>query len=201
MEKKLNKKKVLIIGIMVLLAISYIMIELIQMARGEQVEIDDIPEIEISEGAIVDEEPPEEIDYINISNENKILSCYVLGEFENGQTLSTEEYLNVVYSALNNGYVDSNKDSFSENEINNIIYSIFNVKLSENKSINGLEYKNGKYELKKTDKQNIVLINSERGTAAGSVYIEYEIDGSTYIARLNTNTVTGEFYIQSIRKD
>lgn len=196
-KKKLNKTKV--VGVIIILAILiYAIYILISAPKSDFV---DIPEVEIKAGAISDEETPEDIIYIELDNEQKILSCYCLGEFENGQTLSSENYLKVAYSALNNGYVKSNKTTFSEEEINNIVYSIFGVKLPENSSIENLEYKNGKYIFKKTETENVKLENLERGTAAGSVFLEYEINGEFYISKITTNTVTGENYIQSIRKD
>lgn len=197
-KKKLNKIK-LICTIVILAVIAYFIFDLI-VAKSSKV-VEDIPDVQIKEGAIVDEEKPEDVIYVEMSNENKILSCYCLGEFENGQSLSSEYYLKAAYSALNNGFVEAKKTTFSEEEINNIVYSIFGVKLPENISIDNLEYKNGKYILKKTERQNLSLENLERGTAAGSTFLEYEIDGEFYIAKITTNTVTGENYIQSIKKD
>lgn len=197
-KKKLNKIK-LACTIIILAVIAYFVFDLI-VAKTSRV-VEDIPEVEIKENAIVDEEKPDDVIYVKMNNENKILSCYCLGEFENGQTLSSEYYLKAAYSALNNGFVESKKTAFSEEEINNIVYSIFGVQLPENTSIENFEYKDGKYILKKTEKQNVTLENLERGTAAGSTFLEYEIDGDFYIAKITTNTVTGENYIQSIRKD
>ena len=197
-KKKLNKIK-LACTIIILSVIAYFVFDLI-VAKTSRV-VEDIPEVEIKENAIVDEEKPDDVIYVKMNNENKILSCYCLGEFENGQTLSSEYYLKAAYSALNNGFVESKKTTFSEEEINNIVYSIFGVQLPENTSIENFEYKDGKYILKKTEKQNVTLENLERGTAAGSTFLEYEIDGDFYIAKITTNTVTGENYIQSIRKD
>ncbi len=197
-KKKLNKIK-LISTIVILTAIAYFVFILISTKTSKVVE--DIPDIQIKEGAIVDEEKPEDVIYVEMNNENKILSCYCLGEFENGQSLSAEYYLKAAYSALNNGFVESRKTKFSEEEINNIVYSIFGVQLPENISIENLEYKDGKYILKKTEKQNVYLENLERGTAAGSTFLEYEIEGESYIAKITTNTVTGENYIQSVRKE
>ena len=126
---------------------------------------------------------------------------YCFRRNKNGQTLSTEEYLKVVYSALNNGYVESSKKIYTEEEINNIVYSIFNVKLAENISIKGLKYQNGQYYFEKNDTKKIGLDNIERDTAARSIFILFEIDGISYIAKIATNTVTGENYIQSIIKE
>lgn len=197
-KKKLNKIKV-ICTIIILAVIAYFVFDWIVTKHSKVVE--DIPEVQIKEGAIVDEEKPEDVIYVEMSNENKVLSCYCLGEFENGQSLSAEYYLKAAYSALNNGYVESKKTTFSEEEINNIVYSIFGVQIPENATIENLEYKDGKYLFKRTEKQNVYLENLERGTAAGSTFLEYEIDGESYIAKITTNTVTGENYIQSVRKE
>lgn len=145
-----------------------------------------------------DEQTPDDINYMEMSYDNKIISSYILGEFNNGKELSTEQYLKVVYNALNNGYISSNKTNYSEEEINNIVYSIFNVKLNEHKSVEGLTYTKGIYTLKKTESQKIELTNVQKDVAAGNTYVEFEVNGESYIAKLGTNTLTGETYIISI---
>lgn len=196
MEKKFNYKKLFLILFIVILVIAIIII----VSKNSKVE-EDIPDIEISANAVEDEKVPEDITYINLSTENKILCCYSLGEFSSGQNLTVEQYLQVAYNALNNGYIETNKTSFSEKEINDIVYSIFNVELAENQSIDGLNYENGKYKLEKKDTEKLEMQNFESSTAAGSLYVDYEINNQKYLARLNSNTVTGENYIQSIMKD
>lgn len=148
-----------------------------------------------------DKTTPKDINYMKISNENKICSSYILGKFENGKELSTEQYLKVAYNALNNGYILSNKTNYSEEEINNIVYSIFNVKLNEHKSIEGLTYTKGIYTLKKVESKKIELNNVQNDVAAGNTYVEFDINGMSYTAKLGTNTLTGETYIISLIED
>lgn len=148
-----------------------------------------------------DEQTPEDINYMEMSYDNKISSSFILGEFNNGKELSTEQYLKVVYNALNKGYISSNKTNYSEEEINNIVYSIFNVKLNEHKSIEGLTYTQGIYTLKKTESPKIELSNVQKDVAAGNTYVEFDVNGTSYIAKLGTNTLTGETYIISIIED
>ena len=151
--------------------------------------------------SIEDIQTPEDIDYVEINNENKICSSFILGEFNNGRELSTEQYLKVVYNALNNGYISSNKTNYSEEEINNFVYSIFNVKLNEHKSVEGLTYTKGIYTVKKTEGQKIELTNIQKDVAAGNTYVEFEVNGEKYVAKLGTNTITGETYVASIIED
>ena len=196
MKKKIKLKRIFVILILIVI-IAFIIINVVKKDNVD----DSIPDIDISADSKPDEEKPEEITYVNLNTENKILSCYSLGDFSSGQNLTVEQYLEVAYNALNNGYIETSKTTFSEKEINDIGYSIFNVELAQQKSIDGLKYENGKYELIKNNSNSLVLENFETNTAAGSVYAEYEINGIKFTARLNTNTVTGQNYIQSIIKD
>ena len=148
-----------------------------------------------------DKQTPEDINYMEMSYDNKISCSFILGEFNNGKELSTEQYLKVVYNVLNNGYISSNKTNYSEEEINNIVYSIFNVKLNEHKSVEGLTYTKGIYTLKKTEGKKIELSNVQKDVAAGNTYVEFDVNGTSYIAKLGTNTLTGETYIISIIED
>lgn len=154
--------------------------------------------IEIISNTLPDEETPEEIIYIDLNNEEKVKCCAMLGTFDDGKALTTEQYLKVVYNAINYGYVSSSNDKYTEQEIEDIVYTIFNVELNENKSIDGLKYENGYYTIERKLGQRQELNIIESGTAVGSVYIMYELEGSNYIARLTTNGVTGKNYISSI---
>lgn len=160
-----------------------------------------------------DEDIPEDIKLIKMSQEDKMYSVLVLDSFENGKTLTTEQYLNVVYNALNYGYISVNKkmkdNKYTEDEINNIVYTIFGTKLKENKSIQGLKYQDGIYEFEPLDDDlKHIIKNSEAGAAAGNVYVEFElymenILGSQeykgkYTIILGQNTETGERYIKSM---
>ncbi|MBR2240290.1 MAG: hypothetical protein IJ890_02755 [Clostridia bacterium] len=107
----------------------------------------------------------------------------------------------MTYKDIVSNTIDGTKEIETEEEINNIVYSIFNVKLAENISIKGLKYQNGQYYFEKNDTKKIGLDNIERDTAARSIFILFEIDGISYIAKIATNTVTGENYIQSIIKE
>ena len=153
---------------------------------------------EIISNTAPDEETPEKILYLNMSNEEKVKCCSMLGTFENGKELTTDQYLQVVYNALNSNIIGGNKNSYSEGEIKNIVYSIFNVELTENKSVDGLKYSNGIYEIERKEIKKYELENIESGVAAGNLYMVYKFDKSNYIAKLSTNGVTGENYVSSI---
>lgn len=196
--KKLNKKRL----VCVLLIILIVVFGIFKILKSRDVKEENNTEnqvVEIISDSPADEETPDVIDYINISNENKILACSVLGEFDNGKNLSIEQYLSVVYNALNSGYIGNNsKITYSEEEVKNIVYSIFNVELTENKSVEGLNYSEGVYKLDKNTSKKEELQNVESDVAAGSLYMMYEFNGNKYIAKLTTNGVTGENYVSSI---
>ena len=162
-----------------------------------------------------DEDIPNNVDVLNMTEEEKLYSALILETFENGKNLTTEQYLKVVYNAIDQKYVKISKETssntYTEEEINNIIYTIFGVELSENKSIQGLKYENGTYQYvsNSTEEYNIPIIEKlEEGAAAGTIYSEFELyyedmNGNKnykgkYKAAIGQNTETGERYIKSI---
>lgn len=193
-------KKIFTFLIIILLVIGLVFLTK-KLFEDKEVEANNIAvsnNIEIISNTVPDEEKDEEIKYIKLSNDDKVGACSILGTFENGKDLTTEQYLKVASNALSSGYIKSDKTTYTENEINNIIYSIFDVKINGSQSVEGLSYSNGIYTLEKKGnaKANIEVL--ENGTAAGSVYSMYILDGKTYIAKLTTNGVTGENYVSSV---
>lgn len=156
---------------------------------------------QINENLHEDKKTPEGVNYIELTNEEKIGNCMILGEFENGKNLSPEQYLKVVNNVLNNVYNDQNKKIYSAEEINDIVYFIFNTKLESNKSIDGLVFENGKYIFEKSNSEKNELKNVQIDVAAGTKYIEFEVNNKSYTAKLGTNTITGETYIVSITEE
>lgn len=125
---------------------------------------------------------------IEISDENILNILMDTDNFIDGANLSTDEYLSIVYNALNEGYIvldeersnQSGKSSvtYSVDEINSIVYSIFGVKLKDNMSLGDvLVYKNGKYTMQFSDRGAVVPVakNVQYDAAAGTQYITYEL--------------------------
>lgn len=150
------------------------------------------------------------VNEIEISLENKILCVAQLQDFNDGKKLTTDQYLNAAYTAINRGYVNLNKtnNTYTVDEINSIIYTLFGRKLSENKSIAGLKYKNGVYEFDGADGDAVpVAKNIEEDVAAGTVYVNYDLYYASdnnddeykgkYFISLGKNTENGKEYITS----
>lgn len=202
--RRLNKKRVVCMAMIFFIIIASCLI--IFREKDPKIEENNVQNensiVEIVSDDAPDEETPEEIVYINMNNEEKIKCCSILGTFENGKKLSDEQYLKVAYNAINCGYVNSNKTVYSKSEIDNIVYSIFNVTLINDQSIDGLSYDNGKYTYEGNVKSNVSSYETiESGNAAGNTYVMYSMNNKRYIARLTANGVTGEVYISSIAED
>lgn len=167
---------------------------------------------------VPDEDIPNDVDVLNMTEKEKLYGALILETFENGKNLTTEQYLKVAYNAINQKYVkiskETNSNTYTEEEINNIVYTIFGVELSENKSIQGLKYENGTYQYvsNNTEKYNVPIIEKlEEGAAAGTIYAEFELyyndmNGNKnykgkYKAAIGQNTETGERFIKSISKN
>ncbi|MBO5349189.1 MAG: hypothetical protein J6A89_05160 [Clostridia bacterium] len=122
-----------------------------------------------------------DIEKIDISIENKLLIAHYLEDFENVNELTTEDMLNAISRGLNYDWIKlesivENDRAYSEKQIKSVVYSVFGVELKENKSVVGLEYKNGNYRLTQGDGDPIpVLYNLTTDVAAGTVYCKYEI--------------------------
>lgn len=108
--------------------------------------------------------------------------------FENGANLSTQQYLAIVYNALNEDYVVIDKDrssdsgngkvEFTVDEINSIIYSLFGVTLKSYENYGDVFiYKNGKYILQHSDRGASVPVakSVSKDAAAGTAYINYDL--------------------------
>lgn len=145
----------------------------------------------------VEKENTEEI-YV-LTDEEKIKSILVLEEFEDSNNLENSQYLKVVYEYLN--FKKAEKVEYSIEEINSIIYSIFNKETNIKESIDGLKYENGTYKIEYKEKEIIEIKEEERQTAAGKIYIKFEYKNDNYTAKMVTNTITGENYIEALIKN
>lgn len=119
--------------------------------------------------------------------------------FSNGQSLGNQRYLQIVYNAINEGYVvfdeDRNADSgeskvkYTENEINSIIYTIFGVTLTKNENFGSvMNYKDGVYTIEFSDRGTpaIEAKNIEGDVAAGTRYITFDLALHDYVENDNT---------------
>ena len=151
--------------------------------ENKQTESNDIKKIELSDEEIVD---------ILIEAD----------PFESGIELSTEKKLAIVYNALNENKINAYKNrgegqakvEYSAGEINGIVYSLFGVALSENKSYGtSFEYKDGKYILEHSDRGESVPVakNIESDVAAGTMYINYDL----YMSNNGKEVVVGSYAI------
>ena len=163
-----------------------------------------------------DVQKPNNVVNIEIDKDNLIYSVAVLDNFDDGKKLSTEQYLQVVYNAISNKYIDFD-DKIENNQIpeqlvNSLVYKIFGVELQENISINGMEYADRVYKISPKRSGYIYLIqNKTIDSAAGTsyesfdLYKEYASGSEQYMGRYTVstvqNTVTGETYIKSLRRD
>lgn len=205
------KKIIFIIVILVILIIGFFEIKSKKINNENNNEVEQ--QIE-NNGENFDLEVPDTVDEFEITQENQIYSSIILNEFEDGKNLTTEQYLTVVCNALANGYVTiANNESniYTDTQINSIVYNIFGVELKENKSVNGLDYENGVYKLKKQPDDYIYeMKNLQYDAATGIAYLEFELykekasgeeeDIGRYSTKIMQNTVTGNMYIQSIQK-
>ena len=162
-----------------------------------------------------DEVKPKDIQNIDISIENQIYSVAVLEDFSDGNNLSTEQYLKVVHESIANGYINLpnviEKKEISEELVNSIVYKIFGVELKENKSIDGMEYKDGVYKIE-TKRSGFIFLIQDKTTdsAAGTAYTKFKLfkefasGKEDYLGEYEIlmvhNTVTGEPYIKSFKK-
>ena len=78
-----------------------------------------------------DVQKPNNVIDIDIDKENLIYSVAILGTFDDGKKLSTEQYLQVVYNAISNKYIDLGDEiednKVSEQIVNSLVYKIFGV--------------------------------------------------------------------------
>lgn len=129
-------------------------------------------------------------------SDDEILNILIDVEpFDGVEELSDDKKIAIVYNALNENKIKEYKSrgnnqayaEYEESEINGIIYSLFGVKLLENKSYGSVFiYKDGKYVLEHSDRGEELLVaqNVERDVAAGTVYINYDL-----YRRMNGNQV------------
>ena len=154
-----------------------------ELVENKQIQNDDIKKIELSDEEIVD---------ILIDAD----------PFDSGIELSTEKKLAIVYNALNENKINAYKNrgegqakvEYSAGEINGIVYSLFGVALSENKSYGtSFEYKDGKYILEHSDRGESVPVakNIESDVAAGTMYINYDL----YMSNNGKEVVVGSYAI------
>lgn len=149
-----------------------------------------------------------ELKEITISDDEILDILIDAKAFESVSELTTDDMLLIVYNALNEGKIKAYKDrdtnaakvTYTEGEVNGIIYSLFGVKLDKNKSLGtSFVYKDGVYTLEHSDRGESVPVakNVENDVAAGTMYICYdlyynvngkeELKGSYAIGR-NNNT-------------
>jgi len=136
---------------------------------------------------------------------DKDLAYIVAGkkDFTNGRNFTTEEYLEYAYIALWNldlEFEQYDQNGIQENDISSIIYTVFGVKLQEHKSINVLEYKNGKYSLNGGDggAQILELRNIKTDVAAGTKYLTYDCYLKSYVTGEERYVSTEEVAISGI---
>lgn len=122
-------------------------------------------------------------------DDNALVEIFKYEEpFSNGQSLDNQRYLQIVYNAINEGYIifdedrrpDSGKSKvkYTENEINSIIYTIFGVTLSKNENFGSvMEYKDGVYTIEFSDRGTIATeaTNIESDAAAGTHFITFDV--------------------------
>lgn len=204
-----------IIFIIVILAILIIGFFEIKSKKNNNETNNEVEQQIENNGEYFDLEVPDTVDEFEITQENQIYSSIILNEFENGKSLTTEQYLTVVCNALANGYVtieNNESNIYTDTQINSIVYNIFGVELKENKSVNGLNYENGVYKLEKQPDDYIYeMKNSQYDVAAGTAYLEFELykekaSGEEeyigiYSAKITQNTVNGNMYIQSLQQE
>lgn len=136
-------------------------------------------------------------------------------DFEDRKMLSAEECLLVAYTVLNNGYIeyDTKDNKLTESEMNSIVNKIFNIQLREHKSIPGLIYKSGEYQILRATGDavpvvkniKIVSSNGNTKTVEYDLYLESVISdepqfSSKYKAIIKLNSQTGNYYIESKSK-
>lgn len=184
-----KNKTLLIVLVLVILGIGVFCI--INKNDNDKDEIVNNEQIETNENmdydnSIEKELQEEGVKKITISDE-EILNIFIDVEpFDNEVDLSTDEKLAIVYEALNKNKIEayksrkieSTKVEYTEGEINGIVYSLFGVVLSENKSYkNVFIYENGKYTLVRSDSKDkeTVAKDIERDVAAGTVYMNYKL--------------------------
>lgn len=148
-----------------------------------------------------------QISKINLSDENLAYAVSELNNFSDGMKLTTDDYMRVAYNMINDKIVKIENDSdlkgtinVSEDEINNIIYSIFGVKLNKQGSYGDvLKYQNSQYILQKSDRgSSPVIKNISTDIAAGTKYITYDLYISDYT---NTETYKGKFELAVSNSD
>ena len=217
--RKLNIKKVVVLIAIILISIGigYTISNKNERDKykKEAEQTEQVEQTEEKNIANNDQEKPRKINTIEISTENQIYAIATLGSFENGKELTVNQYLEVVYNGICNGYIKigevKEKNEISEEQVNNIVYSIFGIELNENKSIEGMEYRDGVYKIYPQRLDYIYMIeNISRDSAAGSSYIEFDLykelasGQEQYMGRYTlvtvNNTITGESYIRSFEK-
>ncbi|MBR2743811.1 MAG: hypothetical protein IKE01_00740 [Clostridia bacterium] len=211
--KKVNIKSIMLMMLIVIAAmgIGY------KLATNKDNNKDDV--VEEAQNEIIKQEEdtikPKKIQSIDISMENQIYCAAILGDFEEGKKLSTDQYLSVVHNGIANGYINLpdviEKKEISEEIVNSIVYKIFGIELAENKSTEGMEYNDGKYKIDTKRAGYIFLIQDKTtDSAAGTAYTIFNLYkefasgkeehvGKYEVSRVQ-NTVTGESYIKSLKK-
>ncbi len=227
--KELNIKKVIVLIIIVLIAIGigYSIpkknqeqtdeneaVQTAEQANETDQQVEQ-PKGQTEEKTENDKEKPADIVRVEISTENQIYAAAILNNFENGKNLTTDQYLEVVYNAICNGYIkiDSvkEKNEISKEQVNNIVYTMFGTELNENKSIDGMKYDNGMYKISPKKAGYVYMTeNISRDSAAGTSYTEFDLykeyasGQEEYMGKYTMstvqNTVTGESYIKSFKK-
>lgn len=150
-----------------------------------------------TDGGKNDEVTPSGITHIELTVYQLIASAVSIGTFSNENNLSDEEFLKAAYTVINNGYVEK-KNSYSIEEIDNIVYSLFNQRLSEYVSVEGLKYEKGKYAFTQQESKKTNIEIQDSNSAAGTRHISFLYEDKGYLAAIMSNTLTEESYVYSI---
>ena len=127
-----------------------------------------------------------EIKKLNISNENKLkILCYAPSKtFDSVDELSAEDMVYLVYAGLNNDWINIQHGNieeglgfaYSESDVKSAVYTIFGVKLNENPSTVGVDYKDGYYYMSFASGDAIPTpVNVESEAAAGTAYYTHDV--------------------------
>ena len=148
-----------------------------------------------------DIETPQNIDYKKLNEMDMLQGAFSVGEFQNGKSLTSAQYTNAAALLLQESNKDSARTFYTEEEVKNVVYSVFNVELNEYVSTSYMKHINKGFELSSdVEDMNKKIEIISRDVAAGTIYISFVSVNQKYMAKIATNTLTNEKYVQSIQK-